>query len=298
MNVVYIVLAHDYPDQLIRLVKKLQAPNGTILIHQDKNMDSAGAAKIKNAFKELADVRFLPRFSVRWGGFSLSRATNAAISQIIDQKVACDYAILLSEQDYPIKSNSSFLQFLENNRGKSYMEVHALPYENWTFGGLHRIEQWHFGMSWIGSHFLRARVKYYLELFCDHVLPARRFPQGFQPYGGSTWWVLSRDCLEYVHAFNRTHAEFIRFFNYVANASELYYQTILKNSPLSSSIENNKLTYTDLSLGGVHPKTLQDEDFEQSVKTHEFFARKFDMQKDIQILDMLDVQSQEAFISE
>jgi len=290
MNIVYIILAHKYPDQLVRLVKKLQASNVTILIHLDKNMDNSSVEQIKSMLNGFMNIHLLPRYYVRWGGFSLSRASNAAISQIIRQKYPCDYAILLSGQDYPIKSHGSLVQFLENNRGKSFMDQHPLPYENWRSGGIPRIQKWHFGLTWVTNPILRNKLKHYLELCFNKVLPNRPFPGGFRPYGGSTWWGLSRDCLEYINSFNHAHPGFIRFFNYVGNASELFYQTVLMNSPLASQVENRELTYTDWSRGGSNPKILLVEDFEQLVKSDKFFARKFDANIDSQILDMLDAQ--------
>jgi hypothetical protein len=288
MNIVYIILAHNNPDQLVRLVKRLQSPDVTILIHLDKKMDASSVKQITSKLNSFKNVHFLPRYFVRWGGFSMSRATNMAISQVISQKYPCDYAILLSGQDYPIKTHSGLIQFLENNPGKSFLEFRRLPTENWQDGGLPRIQKWHFGFSWITNNFLRNKLKHLLELLFNKFFPSRQFPTGFQPYGGSSWWGFNRDCLEYLNSFNHTHSAFIRFFTYVGHANELYYQTVLLNSPLASEIENWKFTYTDWSVKAPNPKTLLVEDYDQLVKSDKFFARKFNAKIDSQILDMLD----------
>jgi hypothetical protein len=63
---------------------------------------------------------------------------------------------------------------------------------------------------------------------------------------------------------------------------EIFFQTILMNSPLSKKIINRKLTYVDWNFSPA-PKVLDDSDLEKVFRSDDFFARKFDLRKDPQI---------------
>jgi len=64
------------------------------------------------------------------------------------------------------------------------------------------------------------------------------------PYGGSTWWALSREACELVTAFVARERDFVRFFHHVICPDESFFQTIVGNSELRSQIRRN-VTYVD-----------------------------------------------------
>ncbi|HEY0170079.1 MAG TPA: hypothetical protein VGB98_03430, partial [Pyrinomonadaceae bacterium] len=66
-----------------------------------------------------------------------------------------------------------------------------------------------------------------------------------------------------------------------------YFQTILANAQ-GLKLNNNNWRYTDWSPGGPHPKTLLVEDMPALVASTAHFARKFDADTDVRILDELD----------
>ena len=115
----------------------------------------------------------------------------------------------------------------------------------------------------------------------------RRFPQGYEPYGGSAFWALSAPALEYVHRFVRDNPSFVRFFRHVLIPDEIFFQTILLNSPLRDATLNEQLHYVDWSGGGAHPATLGAADVEPMLASGKLFARKFDP-ADTEVLDSLD----------
>ncbi len=75
MNINYLILAHKNPNQMIRLVKKLNNENVNFYIHIDKDA-------IIEAFKapliSFKNVKFIPnndRVTSIWGDISLVKAT-------------------------------------------------------------------------------------------------------------------------------------------------------------------------------------------------------------------------------
>jgi hypothetical protein len=69
--------------------------------------------------------------------------------------------------------------------------------------------------------------------------------------------------------------EIYKFFKYTWAPDELFFQTVLYNSPLLKDIENRSLWYIDWRTNGP-PKTLSLEDISPLRQTDALFARKFD----------------------
>ena len=60
------------------------------------------------------------------------------------------------------------------------------------------------------------------------------------------------------------------------------------NSEFMHSTVNDNLRYIDWSEQAANPKILTELDFESLKNANSFFARKFDTEKDSEILDMID----------
>jgi hypothetical protein len=144
-------------------------------------------------------------------------------------------------------------------------------------GGLDRFERWY-----------SERLAYRTRMIPLPLPGRRRLPLGMTPYGGSAFWCLAREALAYVHRFVREHPDVAEFFEHTKIPDELFFQTVLMNSPLAPTIVNDDLHYVDWSGGGAHPATLTAEDFDKLRSSGKLFARKFDPGADPAILDLLD----------
>jgi hypothetical protein len=121
-------------------------------------------------------------------------------------------------------------------------------------------------------------------------MPQRKFPLDVKLYGSSnsSWWILSFDAAEYLINFIDENVKLNRFMQYTWGPDEFLISTILLNSPFRERIINNNLRYIDWSKGGAHPKILSKDDLQNLIKTDKFFARKFDINIDPDILDLID----------
>jgi Core-2/I-Branching enzyme len=280
MDLAYIVSAYKLPDQLTRLITRLSTPRSSFLIHVDSKTEDAMYRRVVESLSPMANVEFLERHPCYYGGFGHVRATIKGIHELFRRRLPFDHLILLTGQDYPIKSSRQIADFFRGHQGDSFMEYFALPFEEWQHGGMDRIESWHVRIR--GRHFLfppdtRFRIK-------------RRFPPGFRPFGGSAYWCLSRECAEYVYRFLRRTPSYIRFFKYVNVPEEMFFQTIVLNSPLKERVINDDLRYLDWRNPAVAggPAVLGTRDFDAIMGSHDLFARKFDTAEDAEILDMID----------
>ena len=277
MKVAYLIRAHHAPSLLDRLVRRIAGPEAGVFVHVSRTAEDAVYDEMVSRLQDVDRVAWLPRRTCRYGGFSLVEATLSGIDAILAGGERPGHTLLLSGQDYPLRSRAEIEATLEQAGEQSFVHHFHLPSDDWREedGGLDRIRR---------IHFERAKVRTRLL----HVPVVRRpFPQGYEPYGGSAFWGLSGSALEYVHRHVRENPGFVKFFRHVLIPDEIFFQTILLNSPLREEMLNDQLHYVDWSAGGSHPATLGAADVEPMLASRKLFARKFDP-ADTEVLDRLD----------
>jgi hypothetical protein len=283
MKLAYLVSAYKLPDQLVRLVLKLNDDEAShFFIHVDQKTDDATFRRMSTGLRVLPNVHFLPRHRCYYGGFGHVSATLKGIHEIVRRRLPFDYAILLTGQDYPIKSNDQLREFFRHHNGQSFMEHFPLPHQEWESGGMDRVKYWHLRF---GGNYVRLPGRSLIGL-------ARRF-RTLKLFGGSAYWCLSRECIEYVYRFVQEEKSYARFFKYVNVPEELFFQTIVLNSHLKQRVVNDDLRFLEWRnpriTGG--PAILGEADFSKITQSTKLFARKFDMTEDAKILDMIDAET-------
>jgi hypothetical protein len=271
-RIAYIVSAYKLPAQLERMLRRLQAPGVTFAVHIDSKTRRPVWDEMVSRCSDL-DVAWLPRHRSQWGGFGHVRATLKGIDNIVGNGVTFDYAVLLTGQDYPLRPPAEIARVLGESGGRSFMRHIELPWAPWgPRGGLDRVEDWH--------------VITYRRL---HVaLPLRRkLPGGLRAYGGSAYWCLERTLVHFVHGFLRDNPDYVRFFEHVFVPDELFFQTIIMNSQLRDTVENDDLRYLDWSREPA-PAVFTAADLPALLGSGQLFARKFDETVDSDVLDALD----------
>lgn len=279
----YIVLAHKNPQQVLRLLSRLDTENASFFVHVDRRSPDAVYEQIRIGMEAQQGAVLLPRFRCFWAGFGVVQATLAGIRAALASPIRPDYALLLSGQDYPIVPARRIEAFLERLDGKSYLDATALPSPRFDQGGLLRLEQWNWHGEVLGR---RLHVP-------NRALPLalrRKLPPGLEPYAGSAYWCLSRQCLEYVTDWTRGHTQEVRFFRRVSSSDENFFQMVLMNSPLRSTIVTHNLHYIDWSERKSSPKLLTVDDWAALERSQAFFARKFDEEHDSAVLDRIDAE--------
>jgi Core-2/I-Branching enzyme len=272
MRYAYIISAYKNLEQVTRLVRRLHSDRTSFFVHVDKKTDKRDYEALIDSLRDVPSVRFLARHACHWGGFGHVKATLKGIEALLREGGPFDYAILLTGQDYPIKSNEYIDRFFQTHAPSSFMGFSALPSDSWSpRGGLDRIEKLHVRLY--GRH-LEIPLK-------------RRFPSGLRPFGGGAYWCVSRDCIEYVAAFVERRPEVVSFFRNVDIPDEIFFHTILLNSELRATIVNDNLRYIDWTRG-LRPAILEVRDFEALRGSPKLFARKFDVHQDEAILDLID----------
>ncbi|HXH82839.1 MAG TPA: beta-1,6-N-acetylglucosaminyltransferase [Candidatus Tectomicrobia bacterium] len=273
MNVAYLISAYKLPEQLVRLVRRLHGDSSWIAVHVDRKAPARVYVQMVEGVSDLDRVVFVDRHVCHWGGFGHVRATLTCLDALYASGAPFDYAVLLTGQDYPLRARAEIERFLAEANGRSYISHWPLPHAAWAGrGGLDRVERWH--AVW------RRHLHVALPL-------RRRLPGGLVPWGGSPYWCLARPAVDHVRQVLRTAPELVRHFEHVWIPDELFFQTIVVNSPLRDTVVNDNLRYVDWSRRPA-PAVLRRDDFEAMVGSRALFARKFDVTVDAEILDLLD----------
>jgi hypothetical protein len=127
---------------------------------------------------------------------------------------------------YLFRTRRSKVTFFANHRDEEFLESFSFASPNrWT--------------HWGGWYSDTSRASYLHLSFRSHWLhiPIRRkIPLGLVPHGGSNWWCLTRSAVEYVHQFLLTHPQVSNYFRSSFLPDEMFFQTILSNSPFASRI--------------------------------------------------------------
>ncbi|MEK6274232.1 MAG: beta-1,6-N-acetylglucosaminyltransferase [Actinomycetota bacterium] len=281
MKVAYLIRAHHAPKLLERVVRRLAGPDVGVFLHISRSAEDPVYDEMVSRLQDVEGVHWLPRRRCRYGGFSLVEATLAGLDAIAEVDPLPRHTLLLSGQDYPLRSRTEIDAFLERAGERSFVHHGAIPSAGWRHerGGLDRVQRMYF-----------ERFRYKTRLLRVPFV-TRRFPKGLRPYGGSAFWALAPEAVAYVERFVRENPNVVRFFRHTLIPDELFFQTVLLNSPLRETIVNEELHYVDWSGHTIHPATLGLEDLEPMLASGKLFARKFDP-AETQVLDRLDEAAQ------
>jgi hypothetical protein len=288
MRIAHLIIAHKNPGQLERLIVTMKHTMFDLYIHLDKKTDIASFRQIERH----ENVYFIKnRIVCNWGGYSIVRAILNSIDEVLNSGKEYEFINLMSGQDYPLKSTNDIYQYLSERLGNSFVAYE--PLDNvWWVDAVTRYEFYHFtDLKLIGRYFLQKIV--------NALMPRRKFPLNLTLYGSkkSTWWVLNADAARYLVSFVQDNSKLDRFMKFTWGADEFLITSIIMNSPFKDKVVNDNLRYVDWSSGDVHPKILSKDDLPDLIKADQYFARKFDITVDEEILDLIDQKNKVSLMN-
>lgn len=284
-------MAHKYPRQLHRLVDRLNDGLSHFFIHIDKKVNNSQFDSLKIFGDKLI---FIERFDGRWGRYGITLPLLSALKTIKQSNHSFDRIIVLSGQDYPIKSNKEIDEFFEKSPYSVFIDFFPVPnFKKWPGkdrGGLFRVDKYYFGDKW--HERLRSKTLNLLARYFDFF--RRKIPKQMEAYAGSAWINLDMYALNYILDFNEKHPEYLKFHRNTFVADEVFIQMLVGNSKdeeLLARMENSEKRFIIWeSSQSPHPKILQTSDFGNIKVSESLFARKFDERADAEILDLIDAE--------
>jgi hypothetical protein len=284
MQIAHLILAHNGPKQLERLVNRLAHPGAVVYIHLDKKTDIGPFEHLQN----YPNVFFIKnRVKIYWGSYNMVEATLVAFREIMGSGKDYKFVNLLSGQDYPLKPQKAFHDFLNQNQGTAFMNY--LVFETDWHEAVSRINQYHLNN-------FRIKGKYFFQKILNKMLPERTFPQSLTPVGRSQWFTIPLECANYIVEYWYSNKKLRRFIKLTWAPDEFIFQTILYNSKFKDKMVNENLRFMKWSPGDVSPNTLTSNNASEILNSGKFFSRKFDMNLDPNVLDIIDEQALTAKI--
>lgn len=297
IRVSLVVFAHHKPDQLVRLLSALRHPQVRVYLHLDRR---AQVAPFERSLSEagLSDVVMLRRHAHRWGSPGIVDATAEGLRLGIED--GCDYFLLISGQDFPLRSAGEIVDFAERAGSRSYVESSPLPLPGWRLGGRDRIDFYSYTVRGrretciprgedTGILNRKGQVLNQLLRVRSAFKPRRSFPAYARPYGGSNWLNLSRPAVEYVLRFMDEHPDYRRYHEHTLIPSEVFFHSIVAVPDFADLYEvvDDDLRFTIWPENSSHPRVLKADDLPAMEGSGKLFARKFDEEVDRTVLERL-----------
>lgn len=292
MKIAYLILAHENPEHLRRLIGALSGDAAEFAVHIDRKSDISAFRGLST----LPNTTLLPkRRSVCWGGFSMVQATLDLIRFARSNGSYHRYC-LLSGADYPIRSNREIHDTLAAST-EEHICCYPMPGPR-DRKSLSRLETFRFEGALGRSRVRRVALHQTNRLLSGYKRNYKAVLGDMTPYAGSQWWCLTQDAIDYTLEFVAGNSTFVRFYRHSRIPDEMFFQTILGNSAFKARMARN-LTYADWSRGiERHPAPLtkqhidrfESADFQIDDEEGEgpcLFARKF-ARDDAPFLDRID----------
>lgn len=277
----YIILAHQNPKQLGKLIKVLQDANTMFFVHLDKKTNSTHFRYLQ----EKENVFFVKRRVLcNWGGFSLVKATYNALYEAynyLESKSLKSYhCILISGEDLPLKSNKEIQEFLENNKESSFFNYWELPYKGWWDGGMFRANK----LYWFNvkkhkklNYYVNNVIKRLNMTWCLPINRLKAFDKDFVVYGSSQWFIINKVSLKVLMKNKKVFKQLSKAFKFSFAPDELFFINFLKyiQKKEALKIKNEKTTFVVFEDTAPNPKFLSKEDLQYQFENSILFARKF-----------------------
>lgn len=261
IKLTYIILAHKNPRQLNRLVNTLSADHVEFVIHIDKDFPIK-VFKTLFTHLDLKRIHFLrDRCQSDWGSFGIVQAILNCFAYIEKKSVVTDRIILLSGQDYPIKSNKYIWKYFAANKSTIFLNYFKVPYSKWNGGGEFRF-----------PHFEEV----------NKIMPI---------YAGSQWMSFPVFVLPIIFSFLKLNPDFVEYFKNVNIPDESFFQTLLLNCDeaiINKNLVNQNLHLIKWDPPFDHPRNLDEKDYNLIRRSRFLFARKFLESTPSAILDKID----------
>ena len=232
MKIAHIILAHRDFEHIERLVKRL-ATFSDIYIHIDSLVDQSDLVE---ALKDIKNCFFLQnRIHCGWGCWNGVVATVELLRATLDKEY--DRITFLQGADYPIKKDTEIVQFYNKFASTEFIRGCFISNSKDSY-------------FWPKCRYLSFRnnsnvVKKILTKFLH--MTKIKMRSGYITsdegtklgvYWGGALWSVTGECAKYIVEYYDSHPKFNRWFYYTFAPDELYFVTVIMNSPYKTKTMN------------------------------------------------------------
>lgn len=324
-KIAFLLLVHKSPEQLSRLLLRLDDERFDFYIHVDAKSDIDAFSPVENHIKESKVYWVKNRVKTYFNDFSLVEATCNTVKLAWNTSNYL-YYVLLTGQDYPIKSNDTIFKKLFDSYPISYIDMYGVD-DAYVAGveWVKNIGYRYFSQAMrknlqnlVGNRFYYSSKGLVLKVFpkcCDKLMtmlgysPRKKIKgAGYTYSAGSHFWMLPDVAVHHVIDRYDNDERLNSIFHHVAAPEESYFQTVLSTmhdlklpQGMLEQFDNPHKEMDNPALRLIkwydcgmhtngHPAIWKMSDKEEIDKAKALFARKFDMSIDSNIMDYLDLR--------
>ena len=298
VRLAYIVLAHTDPSHIVRLCRKLAA-GADVFVHIEKNTPVEPFAE---PLQNVPNVHFItPRLHCRWGGWNAVTATVNLLRAALAAG-GYDRIVFLQGADYPIKTAQEIQAFFASHRETEFIRAcdvtaSADPY----FKEMCRVVFFRNHEDIV--HKVLEKLMQHGRIYLRNGSVPLDSGGSVHAYWGSAQWAITGKCAEYIVNFYDTHPEFDRWFYHAFPTDEMYFATVVMNSPFREKTtthgpepaQKGLVNWRNLHYfeypGSIRVYGGQDYDFVHSLP--ELYIRKVNTEKSTELLNRLDALENE-----
>lgn len=254
-RIAFCIVCHKYTPVLQELVDRLSAAGNTIFVHVDRKTPLKDFAALRGK------VRFVkPRIRIYWGHYNLTKCMH----RLLEATRGGDYRyiVLLSGDTLPLCGTDRIRTFLAESYARKREFVAMQPFQD-IDELLEKTRTAHYvpTLRWGQKRPLRDKIK---RRFANCFLPRLNPLFGKIPplEKGCNWIAVTDRFRDYALDYVRSHPDYVRFFRLTSCGDEIFFHTILGDSPLAANNTRQSLMFTDWNVP-VAPKTLDDSDIER-----------------------------------
>ncbi|GEM_PF-3377688 len=322
-KIAILILAHKKPDQLKQLLIKLDDINFDFFIHIDAKSEFSLFYKSINGILINSNITWINnRVKTYFNDYSLIEATCRCAEEAMSHH-DYSYFILLTGQDYPIKTNKYIYEYLLKSYPMSFIDMYGVD-EAYNKGveWVKNIGYYYFSqrirrkiLGIVGDRFYfssRGKVVRLFAVVYDKIMssikysPRQKLKNTHYIYSaGSHFWILPDTSVRFILDKYHNDKMLSSIFKHISAPEESYFQTILSVKPnlllpneyiqfqsQEREMDNPALRLIKWYENGIHtnghPAIWKKEDFKFLLTADALFARKFDMDIDNDIITLID----------
>jgi hypothetical protein len=299
LKIGFAVLTHDAPQQLLRLVRTLNAMFGNppIACHHDFGQCPLDEVLFPK------NVQFVhPHFATQWGHINVVLGALKAFA-LLRKHERADWIFLLSGSDYPVKTAEEIIADLSNSEYDAYLDHFEVPFEappwNQTIKEKagERLEwvalaQYRYctirrpsKMSLLTGSFLFRQEGFVpvRNRYIERAIRRLQFNRPSRIYAGDFWFHGNQKAIGRL-LDDPLMRKLARYYRSLENPEESIFQTALCNQPDLLICKNHR-RYTDWTGCESHPNWLTASDMPQIAASGAYFARKFPATTSLEFLE-------------
>lgn len=290
MKHAYLIMAHNEPYILEKLLKLIDDERNDIYLHIDKKWKEFDFEKFKK-FVIKGHLYFTDRLDVKWGSFSQIEC-ELLLMKTASKNDRYAYYHLISGIDLPLTTQDVMHKFYDSMQGTEFISFdnHKMAYQD----TLNRIKYYYAFTEYKHSRNIFAKVVWEflnrLSLGIQKLFRVNRLKKvDYEIRKGANWISVTDDCVRYILSKND---EIYKMYSHSICADELFVQTIVYNSKFYKRViskDNDDFLYIKrhIDWNRGKPYTFKVEDFGEIINSNCFFARKFSTKVDKKIIDMI-----------